>query len=126
MAAGCRINTSQTLYKGREGRPIGVQSRLLPWSKAGQSLIVVWERGDAQPATSRAGASVERHSPSTHDVLATVSQIAASGERIGAEVPKKKDEVEFEGKNWQFLHAAMLCCKMRFILNQQVVQLCVV
>lgn len=83
----------------------------MPWSKAGQSLNAVWERGDAQPATSKVGASVERHSPSTHDLLVTVSQIAASGERMVAEVSKKKDEVEFGGKTGSF--CMMLCYDAR-------------
>lgn len=83
----------------------------MPWSKAGQSLNVAWGRGDALPATSKVGASVGRYSPSTHDLLVTVSQIAASGERMVAEVSKKKDEVEFGGKTGSF--CILLCYAAR-------------
>ena len=79
----CRINISQTLCKGRGGRLVGVQSRLLPWSKAGQSLNGVWERASAQSATSTAGTSEGHHCPLAL-VLVTVNRIAGRGKRAKA------------------------------------------
>ena len=60
---GTLVSTSQILYRDRGGLLVGARSRLLPWSKAGQSPSGGWGRAGVRSATSTVGTSEGHHHP---------------------------------------------------------------